>query len=125
MKSENQEQTEFVKQIRPILLSHGRRIVAVANERWLSGTKQQRSARWRALLSAGVSPGMVDLLIQGPTPLGGFQGVAIELKRQTGGSWRPGQRGWLYYYAYIGWAAAVCCGAGEAIQLCERVGYVE
>lgn len=124
MKSENQEQAELVKRLKPILLSYGRRVVAVANERWLSGTKQQRASRWRALLSAGVSPGMVDLLIQGVTPLGGFQGVAIELKRCSGGSWRAGQRGWLYYYASIGWAAAVCCGADEAMNLCQRVGYV-
>ena len=71
------------------------------------------------LKAEGTRKGFPDILL--PTPRHGFHALAIELKRQKGAksSVSPEQRNWLAYLESQGWYAAVCYGAGEAIEKLE------
>jgi hypothetical protein len=122
-RSEHTEQTAVFRYLRRVLPAYGRRAFSVPNERRLHGTKGQRAAAMRRLKAAGLEPGVPDFQIPGTTPLGGFGGVAVEMKAR-GGVVTPAQWDWLLHYASIGWLAAVCWSADEAIGLCKEVGYV-
>lgn len=119
---EKNEQKKLVCWLRQVLPKFDRRVLAVANERQARG-KRAGAIAWRGLVDMGASAGAVDLLIPGMTPKGGFGGVAIEMKRLEGGAWRPGQRGWLLYWAAIGWASWLCCGEAEARARIMGLGY--
>ncbi len=56
----------------------------------------------------GVKPGVSDLLL--PIPLGGWTGLAIELKRFREGQPTPEQKAWLKLLAAAGWKAVLCRG---------------
>ena len=64
----------------------------------------------------GVRPGVPDLFL--PYPAGGFHGLWLEMKTDTG---RPTvcQRDWIEYLRSVGYAAYICLGAGEAINAIE------
>lgn len=86
----------------------------------------KRSVRTAAMLkAAGMSPGAPDYLVFGR---GGFPvPVAIELKRQKRKGFAkprtsPAQLEWLEDLRAIGWSAAVCYGADEAIAFMEKHG---
>jgi len=117
MRTEQSEQIEVVKMLRaarPALVW-----TATAN-----GGKRDRRAG-EALKSAGVRPGVSDLLIFTPPPCGGYFGAAIEMKRSDGvpSDWNDDQREWASALIGLGWYAGVAYGAAQAIGLLRRLGY--
>ena len=121
---EADQQEILVAQIADTLARHGRRLLAIPNERRLYGTTAQRVAQWRALERRGVSPGAPDMLIPGAPPdLPHCPGVAIELKRDRAAAWRPGQREWLLHFAALGWLAFRADGLDHALAMLARAGY--
>jgi hypothetical protein len=91
----------------------GYKFTHIANE---SGSSRRdamiRGARMKA---QGVSRGFPDYLICVGNGL-----VAIELKRQKGGSTSAEQKDWLYSLNKAGVRAVVCKGASEAIDFIEQ-----
>lgn len=78
----------------------------------------------KKLKDQGVKPGVPDVIVVDRPPKSRDNvGVAIELKREKGGSVSPDQRQWLDSLRERGWIVAVCRGAGEAINLLEELGY--
>ena len=75
----------------------------------------QAGARLRR---AGVRPGVPDICVPVPTPL--YHGCYIELKRKSGGVLSPEQKEWIAYFNSVGYFAAVCKGADEAIKVLEK-----
>jgi hypothetical protein len=63
------------------------------------------------LKAEGAKPGVPDLLL--PVPLGGYTGLAIEMKSMTGYASRE-QRDWIEALRSHGWRAEVCRGRDAA-----------
>lgn len=61
-----------------------------------------------ALERRGVKAGVSDLLL--PVPLGGWTGLAIELKRFRSGQPTDEQKAWLAALAAAGWKCVLCRG---------------
>lgn len=72
------------------------------------------------LKAEGVRAGVPDYLL--PVPMGGYSGLAIELKTLTGYPSRE-QREWIESLREQGWRAEVCRGAEAAWDVIR--GYVE
>lgn len=71
----------------------------------------------------GVKRGVPDVIVfDRPPKAPDAVGVAMELKAE-GGRLTPEQRDWIYGLNALGWYACVCTGAGEAIEVLERLGY--
>ena len=83
----------------------------VPNETYTKSWAQK--AKNKAL---GVSPGVPDLFV-----VVGNRLIAIEMKRQKGGTTSPPQRKWLEVLNRAGITARVCKGADEAIQFINSV----
>ena len=67
----------------------------------------------------GGSRGSPDVLVF--EAVGGFNGVAIELKRAKGGATRPEQLRWRDALTARGWLAVIAKGCDEAIRMIEEV----
>ena len=67
---------------------------------------------------AGLNRGVPDLLIF--EPRNGKVGLAIEMKRKTGGQLSPEQKWWLAELEKRNWVAIVCNGAEEAIAEIDK-----
>ena len=112
--TEHREQTELIKwaKARAATLPELEMLVAVPNG-------EKRNPITGAKLKAqGVKPGFPDLFL--PVPRGIYCGLAIEMKRCTGGRLSPEQRDWLERLQAQGYAAVVCNGADEAIAVIEN-----
>lgn len=109
MQTETQEQARLAA----FLLGRGWVFTATANGVLTS------PSQWRTLARSGVSPGVPDVLIF--EPLGGYVGVAIEMKRLKGGKVSPEQERWLGWLQARGWCAFVARGADEAIARLEEL----
>lgn len=70
------------------------------------------------LKAMGVRKGVSDFFI--PLPVGSKLGLWIELKRVKGGKLSEEQADWLQRMLGVGYDAAVCCGADEAIKCVEQ-----
>jgi len=86
------------------------RFAAVPN----GGRRSPREAA--ALARQGVRKGVPDLLIFDPTR-DGEVGLAIEMKRRSGGTVSPHQRDWHEALRERGWRVEVCRGADAAIAV--------
>ncbi len=75
----------------------------------------------QGLRSAGMSRGFPDLLILNPCEyIGGrWVGVAIELKRTTGGVVSPEQERWIAMLRTFRWLAFIAKGADAAIDILQ------
>jgi len=80
---------------------------------YASGKLRNSRAFWGAV--DGVSPGFPDFLVIVNNKL-----IAIEMKRQKGGTATPKQMTWLYSLESAGVPARVCRGADEAIAFIEE-----
>jgi hypothetical protein len=98
------------------LRAYGYKFTHIPNETGSSEEAKRRAVRMKR---QGVSKGFCDYLIIKAGTL-----VAIELKRQHGSRTSPEQLEWLQALAACGVEAAVCHGAGEAIEFLESVGKV-
>ena len=107
--SETDEQARLVKYL------IGRRWVFTATA---NGVRTSAS-QCRVLARTGVAPGVPDVLIF--EPLGGFVGVAIEMKREKGGRVSPEQKRWLHWLEERGWRAFVSHGAETASEELEKL----
>ena len=67
----------------------------------------------------GGSRGLPDLLVF--EAVGGFTGLAIELKRAKGGATRPEQLRWRDALTARGWLAVIARGCDEAVRMIEEV----
>jgi hypothetical protein len=63
------------------------------------------------LKAEGVKPGVPDLML--PVPIGGYTGLAIEMKSMTGYASRE-QKDWIEALRSNGWRAEVCRGREAA-----------
>jgi len=70
--------------------------------------------RWA---QAGGKRGVPDLLSF--TPVRGFYGVAVEMKRCKGGTVSPEQKRWISWLTACGWLAIVARGADDGIRQIE------
>jgi hypothetical protein len=109
----------------------------VALARWMSNkgilfvhvpNEGKRSPMMGALLKRmGMKPGCPDLLILSrPRRLHKrtkWTGVAIEMKRVTGGRLTEAQDQWLEDLKRAGWQTKVACGAKEAAEFLVGLGY--
>jgi len=75
------------------------------------------------LKASGVVRGVPDLLIFDPPPLREAVGVALELKREKGGSVSPEQQRWLQELNARGWVAIVARGAADALRQLRELGF--
>jgi hypothetical protein len=72
----------------------------------------------------GVQPGAPDLLLFDPPPKHPHaKGVALELKRASGGRLRDNQKQWLEKLRERGWIVNACHGSNDAIDWLESLGY--
>jgi hypothetical protein len=71
----------------------------------------------------GAKKGVPDILIFDPPPGDAAIGVAIEMKRRSGGTVRPEQREWLEKLDARGWVSLICRGADQAIEELTKLGY--
>ncbi len=124
---ESRESEDFTRWLRRrrLLFCH------VPNE----GRRSQR--RGAALKRQGLSAGVPDFLIFTPPPrdvpafMGDPQsgrivravGVAVEMKRRSGGRLSDAQRVWLAGLSDCGWLTYVTRGADAAIEQLTRLGY--
>ena len=69
----------------------------------------------------GVKPGVPDLFL--PVSRGQHHGLFIELKRKDGGRLSENQKRWLHLLQRQGYAAVVCHGAKEAVNV--LLGYLQ
>jgi len=77
-----------------------------------------RDEKTGALMKAiGTKPGVCDLLLL--VSRGTYHGLAIELKRQKGGTLTQNQKKWINRLNRNGYCAVVCYGAKEAIAKIE------
>ena len=77
-----------------------------------------------ALKKEGVKPGVPDVLVFTPPPNGSVvRGVAIELKRKTGGVASDDQKQWMADLRLNGWIASIAHGADEAIDFLTELGF--
>lgn len=85
--------------------------------------ESKRSARFGAELKRmGMKSGFPDVAIFTPPPgKFGINGVAIELKRQSGSRVSTEQRDWLVALEATGWKTAVCFGASDAIAFLNEL----
>lgn len=80
--------------------------------------------QYRAKLARlGVKKGVPDIIILDVPPGLPWIGVAIEMKRQKGGSVSKEQKAWLMAMLERGWFAFVAKGASAAIKELEGMGY--
>lgn len=99
MKSEHEEQREFVRWFRQT--QKGVRIMAIPN----GGARNPATAN--RLKAEGVARGVPDLFIPAWR-------LWIEMKRESGGKVSPEQRSWIAYLGDNGYTAVVCHGAEDA-----------
>ncbi len=100
------------------LRAHGILFAHPANE----GRHKPQYRRKQVVL--GLQPGLPDLLIFTTPPKKPVaRGVAIELKRQRGGTISEAQMRWIEELRKCGWMAWVAPGAERAIEELERLGY--
>jgi len=66
----------------------------------------------------GVKSGVPDICI--PMPSNGYHGCYIELKRKIGGNISLKQRQWVEALKVQGYAAYICKGADDAIQIIDN-----
>ena len=79
----------------------------------------QRSAHMGAeLKEEGLKPGVPDVCL--PVARGGCHGLYIELKRVKGGRVTPEQAVWIDELLHQGYAACVCRGWEEAVNVIEQ-----
>jgi len=71
----------------------------------------------------GTKRGVPDILIFDPPPLSDYVGMAVELKRKSGGRVSEEQAEWILKLHRVGWAAKVCHGFDDAKQAIEDMGY--
>jgi hypothetical protein len=76
------------------------------------------------LKSHGVKRGVPDVLIFDPPPnIPGIVGVAVELKRRSGGVVSMEQKDWLGHLENAGWAVKIARGFEDAILYLKGLGY--
>jgi len=85
------------------------------------GLRRVRQAA--AFKRMGVKAGVPDILIFTPPPNTVVPGVAIELKREVGGTMSAAQRQWGIRLTELGWLHSVQHGATDAIKWLEELGY--
>lgn len=105
MKTEDQEQMEFVRWFRRT--HKGVRIFAIPN----GGHRHKAVAA--KLRASGVSAGVPDLFIPAWR-------MWIEMKRAKGGRVSPAQKDWLEYLDEHGYHTVVCHGQDQAIAAVEE-----
>ena len=89
-------------------------LFATQSGAWYHGSKSQRIGQHRAATKQGKKKGVADILCL--IPMGAYHGLAIEMKRKTGGVVSQDQKDWLSAAEDAGYYAVVANGAGEAID---------
>jgi hypothetical protein len=105
-KSEHWEQIQMVKW----LTDYPRKYLVTATANGVVTSPQQRSK----LAASGVSRGVPDLLSF--TPVGKYVGIAIEMKKATGGRASPEQKKWINDLKECGWLAIIAKGYQDGIK---------
>lgn len=119
MAKEHLETSRLVTWGRIALRRYGRRLLGIPNGAELKKGWQG----WATLKAEGASTGFPDLLILGRTPKGGFIGVAIEMKRLSGGKVSAAQWDWLLHLAALGFYVCWPSGYDKARKALKVVGY--
>jgi hypothetical protein len=103
------EQVAFVEHME----SKGIRFFAVPN-----GCKKTKYQRWQ-FQREGLRSGVPDLFILEKSPKG-HSFLALEMKRQKGGSLSQSQKGWIDWLDKNDYAVAVACGCQSAIRILDN-----
>ena len=111
---EHNEQVVFFNRIRSLALNEPRYVVA-ADRTYAIPNGGGRSKREAGRLKAeGVRSGVSDVFLS--LPAGGAHGLYIEMKSLTGYASRE-QKDWIAESERLGYAAACCRGADEAMRV--------
>jgi len=89
-------------------------LFATRSGAWLHGNKGQRAAQVASAKKQGAKNGVADILCL--VPRQGYHGLAIEMKRKTGGKVSEDQDKWLGAAEAAGYYSVVANGADEAIE---------
>jgi hypothetical protein len=92
-------------------------LFATRSGAWLHGDVKQRSMQAAAAKKQGAKVGVADIICL--IPMGTYNGLVIEMKRQKGGKVSQKQADWLAAAEEAGYYTAVCRGADEAIEVFE------
>jgi hypothetical protein len=92
-------------------------LFSIPNAGGFVGGYKKNIGRVMGMKAEGVKPGVPDIFL--PVPSGPYCGLFIELKRTRGGTVSPEQRAWIKALQLYGYAAQVCKGAQQAIDLIE------
>lgn len=109
--SEHAEQVLVVDYVRVKYPSAFPFLFAVPNGAYKSHVSARR------FKAEGLSPGYPDLAID--LPVGDFHGLRIEMKRSRGAATSPEQLAWIARLRSVGYAAHICRGATEAINVID------
>lgn len=88
-------------------------LAAIPNGQILMASARHPERVMSYLHAEGFRDGIPDLILAAPS--GDFHGLFIELKRRTGVV-RPEQKEWIAYLLTMGYHAAICRSAEDAIQ---------
>jgi len=112
--TEHTEQVVFFNRIRTLAMNDPRYAMAVKRTHAVpnGGGRSKREAG--RLKAEGVTPGVSDIFCA--LPSGAFHGLYIEMKSLTGLPSRE-QKAWLADSVDLGYTAACCRGADEAIAV--------
>jgi len=117
---EHNEQVVFFNRIRTLALNDPRFAVAADRTYAIPNGGGRSKAQAGRLRAEGVRPGVLDIFCSFPG--GGHHGLYIEMKSLTGYPSRE-QRAWIAESVRLGYHAACCRGAGEAMKVWRE--YVE
>ena len=109
---ESEEQSAYFDWLAKAHPRESRWIHAIPN----GGSRHPAEAR--NLKRQGVKKGVADIFV--PYARHGKYGLYIERKRRKGGRLRPEQKEFITDMLDEGYAAAVCCGAADAIRTTEE-----
>lgn len=118
--SEHVEQVVFFNRIRALAANDARFAAAVSRTYAIPNGGGRSKSQAGRLKAEGVRPGVSDIFVSYPS--GVFHGLYIEMKSLTGLPSRE-QRAWIAESVNLGYSAACCRGATEAMQLWRS--YVE
>jgi hypothetical protein len=112
--AESQEQQTFFNRLRALAVNEPRYAVAVDRTHAIPNGGKRGKAEAGRLKAEGVRAGVSDIFVA--YPVGDRHGLYIEMKSLTGKPSRE-QDGWIADSLRLGYAAAVCRGADEAMAV--------
>jgi hypothetical protein len=111
---EHQEQVVFINRLKALAVNKPTYAMAVKRTHAIPNGGRRSKREAGRLKAEGVVAGVADIFVAYPVP--GFHGLYIEMKSLTGKPSRE-QQDWIRDSLALGYQAAVCRGADEAMKV--------